>query len=673
MKEIAYLHKKVIAYNYRQEEITLLSLRQIEILYLLVQEQTFIPINNIADQLGVTPRTIQYDISYIEQYAETYQYQVIRNKAAGIKIITNHSTLLNELEQRITNQIHFSKDERLTHIALKLFETTEPISTKQLAHDVNVSRRTIADDIKIIQKRLAHYHLKLNYIHNKGFIIIGEEDQYRKAYAHFIRQYMKQAAPFIEADIFNSQSIAIVRQAIITTLNRENYHLVQSAIDGLIYHILIAIQRLNENFSFDIPTKEIDKWRHTKQYAIASKIKENLENSCNVNFPESEIIFITLHLLGSKMTDHTISTNINEQHVLSRNIQEFITCVSQELGIDMSNDHKLHNSLLTHIKPAIHRIKYDMIQANPLKQEVHKRYPQVVDAISKHISTIEKDTAIRFNEDELTFIAIHFASSMERVVTNKQLMIKVVLLCGSGIGTSQLLKSKLNHLYPEFNIWDAYSIYQLDEKQLIQNNIDYVISTVPCDISVVPVINVDPFINGQSRQKLNQIINDDREKRVIKMVNDGESLADLLPEHRINKNTQSLSINEAVTVSVQPLIKDDIVGPNYIEAILNQFEQFGSYMVISPHISLIHAGTDYVHNGVGFSLTYFTEGVEFGSKANDPVYLVITLATDHPNAHLKALGQLSELLSNDLSRQDFLDGKICKIKQHIAVTKSKEV
>lgn len=89
---------------------------------------------------------------------------------------------------------------------------------------------------------------------------------------------------------------------------------------------------------------------------------------------------------------------------------------------------------------------------------------------------------------------------MERVVTNKQLMIKVVLLCGSGIGTSQLLKSKLNHLYPEFNIWDAYSIYQLDEKQLIQNNIDYVISTVPCDISVVPVINVDPFINGQSRQ-----------------------------------------------------------------------------------------------------------------------------------------------------------------------------
>lgn len=650
----------------------MLSYRQIEILYLLIHEQTFIPINTIANQLGVSPRTIQYDIAYIEQYAETYHYQVSRNKAAGIKVTTANTTILNELEHNLTNQIHFSKDERLTHIALKLFETTDPVSTKQLAQDVNVSRRTIADDIKMIQAQLDQYHLKLNYVHNKGFNIIGEEDHYRKAYAHFIHQYMKQAAPFIEADIFNSESIALVRRAIIKTLNSENYQLVQSAIDGLIYHILIAIQRLNENFSFDIPINEIDKWRHTNQYAIASKLIENLERSCNVTFPESEIIFITLHLLGSKMTEHTASSITFEYHDLSQNIHELITCVSQELGIDMSKDNKLHTSLITHIKPAIHRIKYDMLQPNPLRQEVMRRYPQIIEAVSKHISPIEQDAAIRFNEDELTYITIHFASSIERVATHKQSMIKVVLLCGSGIGTSQLLKSKLNHLYPEFHIWDAYSIYQLEESRLLQDNIDYVISTVPCEISAVPVIHVDPFINQQSRQKLNQIINDSREQRVMKMATDGKSLADLLPEHRIIINKQPLSIESAITVAVQPLINDGIVNSNYTAAILKQLEQFGSYMVISPHIALIRAGTDYVQNGVGFTLTYFTEGIIFGSKANDPVHLVITLATDHPNAHLKALRQLSECLNNDLYRQDFLDGNIFKIKQHIALTMTKE-
>ncbi len=156
------------------------------------------------------------------------------------------------------------------------------------------------------------------------------------------------------------------------------------------------------------------------------------------------------------------------------------------------------------------------------------------------------------------------------------------------------------------------------------------------------------------------------------MATDGKSLADLLPEHRIIINKQPLSIESAIAVAVQPLINDGIVYSNYTAAILKQFEQFGSYMVISPHIALIHAGTDYVQNGVGFALTYFTEGIIFGSKANDPVHLVITLATDHPNAHLKALGQLSECLSNDLYRQDFLDGNIFKIKQHIALTMTKE-
>ncbi|WP_460898902.1 PRD domain-containing protein, partial [Staphylococcus aureus] len=69
-------------------------------------------------------------------------------------------------------------------------------------------------------------------------------------------------------------------------------------------------------------------------------------------------------------------------------MQHVVLCVSQELEIDMSNDHRLRTRMLTHLRPDKQRIKYDMTQANPLQQAVDKRYPQVVDAIIKHISTI---------------------------------------------------------------------------------------------------------------------------------------------------------------------------------------------------------------------------------------------------------------------------------------------
>ncbi|MBO1198719.1 BglG family transcription antiterminator [Staphylococcus simiae] len=650
----------------------MLSQRQLEILHLLVTEENYVTISYLATHFGVSKRTIQYDLEFIEQYSKSLNYDVTRHKAYGVKVSTTHANLQHELEHTSVGPIHLSKDERITQLMLKLFESGSPITSKQLSEYVHVSRRTIADDLKLIQLQLDNFHLQLNYISNKGFNISGNEDNYRKAYAYYIQQYVKQAAPFIESDIFASDSVTIVRNIVITTLEEESYHLVQSAIDGLIYHILIAIQRLFEQRAFSVPSDEMDRLSQTLQYDIARKLIDKLERACDITFPQSETLFITLHLLGSRITDNSVASMSDETY-LAEAIESFITYVGLDLGLEFQKDNKLLNSLSTHLKPAIYRIQFDITQHNPLKDEIYQRYPELVEAIQRHISLLEAFLNITFTKDELAFIAIHFASSIERVATETQQLIKVVLMCGSGIGTSQLLKSKLSHLYPEFHIIDAYSVYQLDENQLIQNDIDYVISTVPCNIQSIPVIIVDPFINQQSRQKLNQIINNARESRVAKMSNSGKSLAELLPSHRITVNDDLITKEQAIAQAVEPLIIDQIVDHHYVTAILDQFEKFGPYIVISPHVALIHASTHLVKNGAGFALTYFKQGVNFGSQHNDPVYVVITLATNHPNIHLKALGQLSELLTDNKIKQSFIDGDIPTIINAISQIKNKEV
>lgn len=55
-------------------------------------------------------------------------------------------------------------------------------------------------------------------------------------------------SPFITLDIFTDEELTKVRNTVIHTLTQMDYHLVQSAIDGLIYHVLIAIHRLKESF-----------------------------------------------------------------------------------------------------------------------------------------------------------------------------------------------------------------------------------------------------------------------------------------------------------------------------------------------------------------------------------------------------------------------------------------
>lgn len=650
----------------------MLSNRQMRILHLLIEEQDYITIAELAERFNVSQRTIQYDLEGIEDQENTLDFKIHRNKSEGMKIETSNASLLRKSNGDALAEVHYTKDERVLNIELKLFESDIPISSRVLSELVNVSRRTIVDDLKVVQEHLEKFNLNLEYVKNKGFVIQGEEEVYRKAYAHCIKTYFQNSIPFAESSLFSESDLASVRKAVVQTLKDEDYHLVQSATDGLIYHALIALQRLKENYSFEIPKEEIQRLSDTPQYQIAFKMKGNLEKGFDIKFPQSEAIFITLHLLGSKMS---IDDNPGNNSEIESYVFQLIEHVGAALGLDLTKDNKLLNGLLIHIKPAIHRLQFDMAQKNPLKDEIYRRYRNLIDAIESNIHILERPLHISFTSDELAFIAIHFASSIERVSTKDNQPIKVVLLCGSGIGTSQLLKSKLTNSYPELDIADAYSVYQINEKQLINEHVDYIISTVPFEIEQIPVIHVDPFLNKDSRTKLNHMINQTREKRITSMNETGANLRSLLPANRIISMPGKYERDEAIELAVQPLIDDQIVTKTYSDEIKAQFEKFGSYMVISPHIALIHASSERVLDvaGAGFSITYFSEGVVFEHEQHDPVNLIITLATESPKIHLKALGQLSQLLMESETKQAFLNGNIDEMNLYINEVSTREV
>lgn len=102
----------------------------------------------------------------------------------------------------------------------------------------------------------------------------------------------------------------------------------------------------------------------------------------------------------------------------------------------------------------------------------------------------------------MAYLTLHVASAIERLTQHRGRKIKIVLLCGSGIGTSQLLKEKLRKIYPEFDILNAYSLYQIDETQLKKRYVDYVITTVPIELESIECIKVTPFLDEKDRENL---------------------------------------------------------------------------------------------------------------------------------------------------------------------------
>mgnify|MGYP003605527508 CR=1 FL=1 len=100
----------------------------------------------------------------------------------------------------------------------------------------------------------------------------------------------------------------------------------------------------------------------------------------------------------------------------------------------------------------------------------------------------------------------------------------------------------------------------------------------------------------------------------------------------------------AIDCGAAPLLKKGIITPGYIEAIKKNHQELGAYMVIAPGIMLAHARPECGAAGMGLSVLTLAEPVVFGSEMNDPVRLVLTLATPDDCSHLKLLEALTEFL-----------------------------
>ena len=152
----------------------MLSERQRNIVSHLSPVKDFITITELASLFQVSERTIQYDLEYIESFADQLKIKIERSKSLGVKITSQDETSFLS-ESNVEMDVHFSKIERKEQIILRLFESSKPINSQKFADILNVSRRTVVEDLKSVQKWLGKYSLLLEYKKNKGFIIEGNE------------------------------------------------------------------------------------------------------------------------------------------------------------------------------------------------------------------------------------------------------------------------------------------------------------------------------------------------------------------------------------------------------------------------------------------------------------------------------------------------------------------
>ena len=684
-----------------------LNSKSLEILNYLLDKNDFVKIKELADLYNCTDRTMRYTIDKIERFLRKNGFSYLEKQhSKGVKLLVEDSLkkFINTFSgEYIPYSYTHSDKERFNFIITKLLQNTEPLKRDYFERKLYVSKNTILKDINSIQKWLVDRDMKLIKKARVGILIEATEIHRRKALIDLASETIatKDIVNFMNRKIalskinslqfdtlFSEIDINFLNVIIIECEKNLGREFSDEAYSNLLTHIAIMIKRIQSKKSIYIPAIEIDNLKNTIEYNIAEKIIVHIEKKYAIVVPCEEINYIALHILGAKVIKNSDSMNVLnwKQNGLSVVVKIMTDEIEEIYNTSFGNKKdKIMEGLVIHLRPSIYRIKYNLKLMNPLLEEIKDKYKELFLNTKYVVRHLETYIHSSIEDHEISYISLHFGAALENSKAAKKEKVKVVIVCGTGIGTAKMLASQIEK---EFYVEIVDTISSRAAANMNMDKLDFIISTVDIpNIAIEQYIKINPLLMEKDyeilkqkfkikygieknyemqMQKVNKLItiaekyctiNDKQQLQyefMYELLSDNKSpirrcvymLNDLLTFDVIKLNVECSSWKEAILEGTSLLEEKGYIEKRYTEAIIDNFNEFGPYMVVAPGIVLSHARPENGVKKLSMSLITLKNEVKFGNETNDPVKLVITLAATDSETHLKALSQLMELFMN---------------------------
>lgn len=487
--------------------------RQKKILSLILKSEDYIKSDYIAGELNISAKTVQREIKQINLWLTELQannIQSSRGKGYTIPLRAKKAIQLMFKDYADKNALIPNMQQgRIEWIVRKLailsMEEKE-YTLEKFSDELFISLTTLKKDMNHVKKILQSYHIQLAKISNKGLGLKGEEKNIRQLIVDYL--VLEQSELHLDK-IFSMSYTDKVSIETIVIRNIQKYHIPITDIGfrNLIIHVEIAISRLR--LAKTNATQKVVKIENKSiEYGCAKDIANEIENKVHVEIPEHEVANIYLHLLGQKKM--LVQEELYSQKA-TRPENELIEKVLVEIydmyQLDFRQDTILKNGLLLHLESALHRIRLNMPINNELIEEIKTNYPFPMQLAKLLARSLEKAFTIKIDVNEIGFLTLHFCGALERVNSiQSSKEVRAVVVCTTGMGTSVLLKAKLqSKIHSKIKVVGVYALYQLDEVDF--TTIDIIITTVPLPKKyAIPDVVITPIVSDADIKKVQDLI-----------------------------------------------------------------------------------------------------------------------------------------------------------------------
>ncbi|EMF0315694.1 PRD domain-containing protein [Enterococcus faecium] len=452
--------------------------RENKLVLLLSKQNHYMTSEELADLLDTSTKTVYRLVKKINTEFQN-GHLILSEKGKGYKL--DYEKFIERNKETNNLSISLSPNERQNRVMEELLlSSPRAIRISELFNAYEVGDSAISNDEKSIAQKLRKFDLQL-IRKNRTLAIKGLEEDIRRGLAEVIwRMNILDIDEINASKTFNFNRYDVL-------LVSDQLKLIEKILEGglpypynvnIFSHLYILISRSRKRSApareEELTTQQIEFFEKDNQIKKTAEIViQNVEKYLATSLSVNESYYLYQYLVSSRMEKTT-----KEIKKFPEEVEKITTYYLEEVGkrINMKvTNESIFIDLANHIKPMINRLKNRIHVKNGLLDQIQLTYEKIYNSVSE----VSKEVSQHFklpliNADEIGFITLYFA----RMLETQQLPIQTLIMCTTGIGTSELLKAKIIKKFPDLNIVDVIATKNYRTALEKNPNIELILTTV---------------------------------------------------------------------------------------------------------------------------------------------------------------------------------------------------
>ncbi len=371
-----------------------MKLKIMQIIKLLLSSTEIMTINQIAEAIGVSNKTIRNYFQSVEQILKDHHLELVKKSGVGVYIVGEENdklAMLTDIKNYRDDNRQFSSSDRQLYMLNQLLTGPKMATISGFEDELYISRPSVYKDLEKVRQWLEKRDIKLIHEPRKGLYIKAGEKRIRKSlfdlfimsneHDEIIDLVESRDGSYNYYSYDQKEDILYVDfdtvQDIIKSFEKAlNIIFTANGLARLTIKYCIAINRMIDGHFVTMRPHTIDQLKKLERYATMLEMANIISERFNITFTEEEICYLFGITLGTKTHYDQKNLQLNEEVMAINKIiaQEIVE--NTKRNFEIVEEESFFNGLLHHLKTVAHKINYGFDFHNEFLEEIQTNYPE---------------------------------------------------------------------------------------------------------------------------------------------------------------------------------------------------------------------------------------------------------------------------------------------------------